>query len=322
MKRIRSYSLWIVSIGFLLVFPLVVPSLFYINNMVEILINALFGVSLNLLIGYTGLLSLGHNAFFAIGSYSAGVLLQHTSFSIPTAFFIGLIFSGIFALFTGYFSTRLTKFYFAFLTLAFSQIIYIIIVKWVSVTGGYQGLTQGIPKPPIHLVAWSFDIVPRLNFYYFTVVLVCGSFILCKMIVNSPFGWILRCIRESPLRAQFIGINVRRYQIIIFVIAGVFCAVSGSLSSLNINGCYPEHADWLKGADPIFMILIGGMKNFLGPIVGAIFLLFINTFLSSITRFSAFFLGVVLIILIIFTRMGIVDLFLLKKETWRKVKLE
>lgn len=318
MKRIRSYLLWIILIGFLLLFPLVFPSLFYINNMTEILINALFGVSLNLLIGYTGLLSLGHNAFFGLGSYTIGVLLRETSFGIPLTFFSLLLLSGMYALFMGYFCTRLTRFYFAFLSLALSQIIYIIIVRWVSLTGGHQGLIGGIPKPPIDLFIWSIDIAPRLNFYYFTVLLVCGSFILLKVIVDSPFGWVLRCIRESAVRAQFIGINIRRYQVAIFIIAGIFGALSGGLAALNINGSYPEHAEWFRGADPIFMILIGGMNNFFGPVVGAAVMVFLYTLLSSYTRYSAFFLGVILILLVTFARMGIVDFIVLKKEIWRE----
>jgi len=318
MRRIGSYSLWIVWIGCLLLFPLVFPSLFYINNMIEILINALFGVSLNLLIGYTGLLSLGHNAFFGLGSYTMGILLRETSLGIPITVFSLFLLSGVYALFMGYLCTRLTRFYFAFLSLALSQIIYIIIVRWVSITGGHQGLIGGIPKPPIHLIGWAIDIGPRLNFYYFTVFLVCGSFILLKAVVDSPFGWVLRCIRESAVRAQFIGINVRRYQVAIFIISGMFGALSGALAALNINGSYPEHAEWLRGADPIFMILIGGMKNFFGPVVGAAAMVFLNTLLTSYTRYSAFFLGVILIVLVSFARMGIVDLLVLKKGIWKE----
>ena len=318
MKRIISYWPWIVSIGFLLVFPLFFPSQFFINNVTEILIGALFGVSLNLLVGYTGLLSLGHNAFLGIGSYTMGVLLREANFGIPATLLSLFLLSGLFALFMGYLSTRLTKFYFAFLTLALSQIIYIIIVRWVPVTGGHQGLIGGIPKPPIQLLAWSIDIGSRLHFYYFTVVLVCASFVLLKAVVDSPFGWVLRCIRENTLRAQFIGINTRRYTVAIFVISGMFGALAGGLTALNINGCYPDHAEWIRGADPIFMILIGGMNNFFGPLLGAGVMVFLSTFLTTYTRYSPFFLGVILVLLVTVVRMGIIDFLVLKKGIWRK----
>lgn len=305
-------------IGFLSLFPLVFPSMSYINNTIEILIMALFGMSLHLLIGYAGLLSLGHCAFFAVGSYTTGLLLRETSLSVPFALFTGMVLAGPVGLIMGYFCTRLTGFYFAFLTLAFSQIIYVIVVRWVNLTGGDQGLIGGIPKPPMHFFGWFIDISSRLNFYYFTALLVCGSLILCKIIIDSPFGWVLRCIRENPSRARFIGFNVRRYQVSIFIIAGIFGALAGGLTALNINGAYPEHAYWIRGADPIFMILIGGMKSFAGPIVGAAVLVFLNIFITPHTRYFAFFLGAVLIFFIVFARMGIVDFFVFKKEIWGK----
>jgi branched-chain amino acid transport system permease protein len=252
-----------------------------------------------------------------VGSYATGLLLREASSSIPAALFGGVLLSGIVALVMGYFCTRLTKFYFAFLTLAFSQIIYIVVVRWVSLTGGDQGLIGGIPKPPIHFAGLVIDISSRLNFYYLTVLLVCGSFILCKIIVDSPFGWVLRSIRENQLRAQFIGVGIRKYQISIFIVAGIFGALSGGLTALNINGCYAEHAYWLKGADPIFMILIGGMKTFAGPIVGAAVLVCLNTFIAAYTRFSGLFLGAILIFLVAFARMGIVDFLVLhKRKLW------
>jgi branched-chain amino acid transport system permease protein len=318
LKFIQSRFWWIILIVFLLIFPLVSSSLSFLNNATEILIDALFGVSLNLLIGYTGLLSLGHCAFFALGSYGTGILLREASISIPLALIGGAFLAAVVALAMGYLCTRLTKFYFAFLTLALSQIVYIVVVKWVSLTGGEQGLIGGIPHPPIRLLGFAFDISSRLHFYYFTVLLVCGSFILCKMIVDSPFGWLLRCMRENQARTQFVGVNVRRYQLGVFVIAGVFAAISGGLTALNLNGCYADHAQWLKGADPIFMILIGGMKTFAGPMVGAAALVCLNTFIGAYTRYSALILGAILIFLVAFARMGIVDFVLLQWESLRR----
>lgn len=283
------------------------------------LINALFGVSLNLLVGYSGLLSLGHCAFFAVGSYTTGILLREASISIPVALMCGSVLAALVALAMGYLCTRLTKFYFAFLTLALSQIVYIVVVRWVSLTGGDQGLIGGIPHPGIRLLGLTVDVSSRLNFYYFTAITVCLSFILCKVIVDSPFGWVLRCIRENQLRTRFIGVNVRKYELGVFTIAGIFGALSGGLAALNINGCYAEHAHWLKGAEPIFMILIGGMKTFAGPIVGAAVLVFLNTIIGAYTRFSALILGAVLIFLVAFARMGIVDFILLQWERLPKL---
>jgi branched-chain amino acid transport system permease protein len=307
-KRISSYGVWIVGIGFLVLFPLVFHSLFYINNMIDVLIGALFAVSLNLLIGYSGLLSLGHNAFFGLGSYAMGVLLRQASLGLPLTIVCLMAMAALYALFMGYFCMRLTKFYFGFLTIAFSQVIYIIIIKWTSVTGGLQGLIGGIPVPAINILGLSIDIAAtRLHFYYFVVFVVACSLILCKAVVNSPFGWVLRSIRENAVRAQYVGINIKRYQIAMFVISGMFAAISGGLTALNISGAYPDHAEWIKGADPIFMILIGGMNNFFGPVLGSGVMVFLNTFLTSHTRYASFFLGLTLILIVSFARMGIID---------------
>lgn len=167
MKRIGSYWPWMAFIGFLLLLPLAFPIPFVINNTVEILIGALFGVSLNLLIGYTGLLSLGHNAFLGLGSYTAAILLREASFGIPATLLGLFLASGLFALFMGYLCTRLTKFYFAFLTLALSQIIYIIIVRWTSVTGGFQGLKGGIPMPAYPVFCMVRGHCPQAPFLLF-----------------------------------------------------------------------------------------------------------------------------------------------------------
>ena len=113
------------------------------------------------------------------------------------------------------------------------------------------------------------------------------------------------------------GINIRRYQIGIFVISGIFTAVSGGLTALNISGAYPDHAEWIKGADPIFMILIGGMKNFFGPVVGAGVMVFLNTFLTSHTRYASFFLGAVMIFIVSSARMGLLDYLFYQKGVFK-----
>jgi len=245
--------------------------------MSEILIMAIFALSLNLLIGYTGLVSFGHAAFFAIGSYTVGIILQKYSISIFLALICGMALAGVAALIIGYFVTRLTAIYFSFLTLAFGQIIYTIIVKWESLTGGDQGLVGGIPRPPLDLFGWVIDMKSPVSLYYLIVVMFFISTIIIKIITDSPFGWIMRAIRENSERINFLGINVRKFQIIIFTISGVFTALAGGLVALHVSGAYSDHAYWSKSAEPIFMIMVGGMRVFAGPILGA----FIVTELSA-----------------------------------------
>ena len=310
---------WLVYLSiFLLIIPLLFPSLQFVNIVSEMLIMALFAVSLNLLIGYTGLVSFGHCAFFAIGSYSVGIMLQRFGpslpYAIPLTLLCGMVLSGIGALIIGYFCTRLTEIYFAFLTLAFSQIIYSIIVKWEGFTGGDQGLVGGLPKPPLNFFGLVIDMKSPYSIYYLVVIATVLSFFLLKIVVESPFGWILRSIRGNSERIRFVGINVRTYQIMIFVISGIFTGLAGGLMALHISGSYPDHAHWTKAAEPIFMIMIGGMEVFAGPILGAILVTQVSAFIVAYAGVGLWGLifGSLLIAFLMFGRRGILDLLSLK----------
>jgi branched-chain amino acid transport system permease protein len=295
-----------------------------VNIVSEMLIMALFAVSLNLLIGYTGIISFGHAAFFAFGSYTVGIMLQKFSgtlpLAIPTALFCGMIFSGIAAVVIGYFCTRLTAIYFSFLTLAFSQIVYAVIVKWAKLTGGDQGLIGGIPKPPIPLFGFSLDMSSPFSLYYLNVVAAIASFFVLKIIIDSPFGWILRSIRDNPERINFLGINVKRYQIIVFVISGVFTGLAGGLMALHLSGAYPDHAHWAKNAEPIFMIMVGGLKIFAGPILGSVIVTQLSAYLSSYIEMRGLIFGGILVALLMVTREGILDVLAVRWRPFSKTK--
>ncbi|MCX5908746.1 MAG: branched-chain amino acid ABC transporter permease [Deltaproteobacteria bacterium] len=185
MKR----NLWVGAIvaGILVLFPFIYRSQFLINYITQILIMALFAVSLNLLVGYTGMISFGHAAYYGVGAYAVGILLQKYSTNLLGSLFLAVVCSALAAAIIGFFCIRLTEIYFSMLTMAFAQIVYTIVVKWTPMTGGDQGLIGGIPKPPISLLGFSFDISSSLNFYFFTVLLVVGSFVVCKL---TPYACI------------------------------------------------------------------------------------------------------------------------------------
>jgi branched-chain amino acid transport system permease protein len=311
---LKSYA-WIILLTIFLVFaPIFIPSLNFMNIMSEILIMAIFALSLNLLIGYTGLVSFGHAAFFAIGSYSVGILLQRYSISIFLALLCGMILAGIVALIIGYFVTRLTAIYFSFLTLAFGQIIYTIIVKWESLTGGDQGLVGGIPRPPIDIFGWIIDMKSPMSLYYLIVIMFCLSTIIIKIITDSPFGWIMRAIRENTERIKFLGINVRRFQIIIFTISGVFTGLAGGLVALHVSGAYSDHAYWSKSAEPIFMIMVGGLRVFAGPILGSFIITELSAYVNKFVGLWGLIFGGFLIVYLMISREGILDVL---QSRWR-----
>ena len=326
MKLLRSHSWLLLFAAFLIVVPLLFPRVGFVNIVSEMLIMALFAVSLNLLIGYTGLVSFGHSAFFGVGSYTVGIMLQKLSASlplpIPLALFCGMILSGLAALVIGYFCTRLTAIYFSFLTLAFSQIIYAIIIKWEKFTGGDQGLVGGIPRPPFHLLGWSVDMASPFSLYFLILILTVLAFLALKVLTESPFGWVLRSIRDNPERISFLGINVRKYQIFVFIISGMFTGLAGGLMALHISGSYPDHAHWAKSAEPIFMIMVGGMRIFAGPILGAFLVTQLSAYLSSFIGLRGLIFGGILILFLMISREGILDVLAVKRKGFKNASAE
>jgi branched-chain amino acid transport system permease protein len=284
-----------------------VPSLgsrYYTFLATDVVIWALFATSLNLLVGYTGLVSFGHAAYFGIGAYTTGILMKKVGAPFLLAFpAAGLVAAG-FALVFGFFCVRLTKIYFAMLTLAFAQIVWAICFKWNEVTGGEQGMPD-IPYPDFAWLGRLGETVPLLGgwrtaeYYYFvTVALVACCFWILRRIVGSPFGRMLTTIRENPERAEFIGVNVRRWELAAFVLAGAFAGLAGGLFGIFNRGVFPDFAYWTKSAEVLIMTLLGGMGAFYGPAVGAAALLWLNQQIVSYTEYWPLVLGTILVLLL------------------------
>ncbi len=290
-----------------LVAALFVPALgsrFYTFLANDVLIWALFATSLNVLVGYTGLVSFGHAAYFGIGAYTTGLLMKKAAVPFLLAFPAAGVMAGAFALVFGFFCVRLTRIYFAMLTLAFAQIVWAICFKWNEVTGGEQGMPE-IPYPDFALVDRVFSAMPFLGsyrtseyFYFLTVVLVGLCFWLLRRVVGSPFGRMLTTVRENPERAEFIGVNVRRYELAAFVIAGIFAGLAGGLFGIFNRGVFPDFAYWTKSSEVLIMTLLGGMNAFAGPAVGALALIWLNQQIVSYTQYWPLVLGAILVILL------------------------
>jgi branched-chain amino acid transport system permease protein len=203
---------------------------------------------------------------------------------------------------------RLTKIYFAMLTLAFAQIVWAICFKWNDVTGGEQGMPE-IPYPDF---AWleHLPLLSRLrtsdHFHLLTVLLVALCLWTLRRIVESPFGRLLTTIRENPERAEFIGVNVRRHELIAFMIAGGFAGLAGALFGIFNRGVFPDFAYWPKSSEVLIMTILGGMNYFYGPAVGALVLLVLNQQITSYTEYWPFILGSMLVVLLFVFPGGIV----------------
>ena len=301
---------WLILIIFYFIFP--DPGIHDIIQKVFIL--GLFAMSLNILIGYLGLIAFGHAAFFASGAYTLGLFLQSdfvsnlASFSIPVAMLLAVLVSGILATLIGAICIRLKDIYFSFLTLAFQMLIYSIILALVNITGGDQGLMGGFPKPPF----LGIDLGKPFDFYAFTIFISIITIVMLRQIIESPFGYGLRMIRDNSERPAALGFSNQKHKLIAFIIAGSIAGLAGSLQALLDVGAYPEWAFWSKSAEPLFMILLGGMHSFLGPLMGALIFEILNDFVTANTRYYGLVLGLVILCFVLGLKKGLLDWILIK----------
>jgi branched-chain amino acid transport system permease protein len=231
--------------------------------------------------------------------------------------------AGLCALVFGFFCVRLTRIYFAMLTLAFAQIVWAICFKWNEVTGGEQGMPE-IPYPDFGWLE-RFAAVPLIGgwrtseyFYFLTLVLVGLCLWALRRVAGSPFGRMLTTIRENAERAEFIGVNVRRYELAAFVLAGAFAGLAGGLFGIFNRGVFPDFMYWTKSSEVLIMTLLGGMGTFYGPAVGALALVLLNQQITSYTEYWPFVLGTILVILLFVFPGGLAGAFqLVGRRLWR-----
>jgi len=284
-----------------------VPVMFPSRALVDFIIRgsalALFATSLNLLVGYGGMVSFGHGMFFGLGAYSFGLLMQGTGMPIPLAFVLTIAAAAAVALVVGLVCVRLSEIYFAFITLAFQMFLHSLIILWVPLTGGDQGLRGGIPRPPF----LGIDLSRQSALYPTCCVLLVAGLLLMRQVVESPFGYTLRMVRDNPLRARYVGVPVDRIRLIAFVIAGVFAAVGGVIMSLFVSGAYPDFAYWTMSGDGIFIIMLGGLGTFLGPTVGTAILMLLNDVVTRFTEYYGLTLGIIILLFALGLRRGLLD---------------
>lgn len=283
------------------------PFLFSSKALLDFVIRCaafgLFATSLNLLVGYTGMISFGHGMFFGLGAYGFGLIMQRTGVPIPVAFIGTLLITAAVSVVIGAICVRLKEIYFAFVTLAFQMLIHSMILSWASLTGGDQGLRGGIPRP----VFLGIDLSNHLHLYILSCALLVIGLLLMRQIAQSPFGYTLRMIRDNASRARFIGIDVWRAKLIIFVLAALFASTGGIIMCLFVSGAYPEFAYWTISGEGIFINMLGGVTTFLGPMVGTVLLLILNDTVTRLTEYYGIVLGIVILFFAIGLRKGLMD---------------
>lgn len=289
--------------------PFVWGNRFYISLITEIMIYGLLAMSLDVLLGYTGLLSFMHNAYLGIGAYVVGLFLIHISpTSLWLACLVGVVVTGLVALPVGWIQVRTGGLAFALLTLAFGMMFYTIVWKWYGLTGGDDGL-MGVPSPDIQLFGWSVGNTGNpAHMYLLTLFVVAIALILTRRIIRSPFGAVLEAIRENEERAAFVGINVRRYKLFGWMLACVLAGTAGALYILYKGYIGPTTMSAFAGAGVLMMVLLGGLGTLWGPIIGAGIFIYIQDYISTMTEHWEIFLGLVVILLVLFMPTGFVGL--------------
>lgn len=308
-KRFLGIAALLVIVACLALFPFVVTNRFYISLVNEMLIYGLLAMSLDVLLGYTGLLSFMHNAYMGVGAYTVGLFLIHVSpSSVWLAGLAGIVVTLLIALPVGWVQVRTGGLAFALLTLAFGMMFYTIVWKWYDLTGGDDGL-MGVPQPDISLGGISLGSSgDPTNMYLFTLFMVLIAFLLTWRIIHSPFGAVLEAIRENEERASFVGINVRRYKLYGWMYACMLASVSGGLFILYRGYIGPTTMSAFAGAGVLMMVLLGGMGSLWGPIVGAGIFLFMQDYISTMTEHWELFVGLVVILLVLFMPRGFAGL--------------
>ena len=302
-SRYLDVLIALVAFAVLAMLPVFFSSKALLDFVIRCSAFGLFATSLNLLVGYTGMISFGHGMFFGLGAYGFGLLMQRTGVPVPVAFVGTLVITAVMATVIGAICVRLKEIYFAFVTLAFQMLIHSTILSWASLTGGDQGLRGGIPRPAF----FGIDLSNHVHLYIASCALLVIGLLAMRQIAQSPFGYTLRMIRDNANRASFIGIDVWRAKLTIFVLAALFASTGGIIMALFVSGAYPEFAYWTISGEGIFINMLGGVTTFLGPMVGTLLLLLLNDTVTRLTEYYGIVLGIVILFFAIGLRKGLMD---------------
>jgi len=284
-------------LALLVVLPLVTAQSPYVTVLaIDLLTAALFAASLHFIMGPAGMHSFGHAAYFGLGAYGAALLVRTLGVPMELSLLLGPLVAAAGAIVFGWFCVRLSGVYLAMLTLAFAQIVWSVSYQWDDFTGGSNGLTGVWPA------AWLAD---KRAYYYVTLALVVGAVLLLRRALFSPFGYAMRAGRDSPLRADAIGIDVKHMQWAAFVVAALFAGLSGALFAFSKGSISPESLGVGRSVDGLVMVLLGGLQTLAGPLVGAVSFTWLQDTVARSTDYWRALLGAIVLLLVLAFPMGI-----------------
>ncbi len=291
-----------------LLFMPVFLSRFYVYITAVIFVMALLAMSLNMLVGHGGLYQFHHAAFYGVGAYTFALILTKTQLPAWVGFAVAPFAAAFTGLVIGWFCVRLNKLYFGMLQISLGSLLWAIVFRWYSLTGGDDGI-HGIPIP---------DAIGTISSsYYFILLVTAACIVVMYMIYRSPFGKTLQAIRDNPERCETVGIHVRRHQLLAIVIATFFAGIAGMLFVVVEGSVFPELLFWVLSLEVFIMCLLGGWFTFAGPILGAAITVSLRTFVGIYTEYWTLILGVILILLIFFLPEGVMG-FIIDKTRGRE----
>jgi branched-chain amino acid transport system permease protein len=279
---------------------------FWVALATEMLILGLAGMAVNVLLGYGGSLPFGHAAFYAAGAYTTAILLTKTQIPWPIVLVLAPVVAAALGAVFGFLVARLYRFYYAMMTTALSMLVWSALRKGGTLTGGDNGIT-GVE------VAAAIAGIDRS--YWFVLVIVLISIAALWLVMDSPFGWTLRAIRENSTRTAFAGIDVVAHRHVAFIVSSFFTGVAGMLYVVYSRSTFPDYAYWVKSGDFVMISLLGGMFSFLGPMVGAVILTILHTTVTSYTLYWPLVIGVIICVAVLVAPQGVSPL-LARSRLW------
>jgi branched-chain amino acid transport system permease protein len=304
-KLALSALLWLS----LLLVPFWLPMLGgYTDLGTRVIVLGLAAMAVNFLLGYTGVLSFGHAAYFGLGAYGAGMMIRYLVPSTGLAVVAGVLLALTAAALIGPLIIRLRGVYFAMVTIAFGQVFYYIAFRWNSLTGGDDGLTAW-QRQPLSLGFVTVDILySAAAYYYFVLVLFAVATALMAFLLASPFGRSLIAIRENERRARFLGIPVNWHIWLAWTISCGLTGLAGALYALLNNFVDPRALHYSQSGDLVLMAILGGMRSFWGPLLGAAIFVVLQDFLSSRTENWMSLVGIFFVLVVLFFPRGILGM--------------
>ncbi len=300
--RPRISGSQLIGYGLLLIAGLVAPFIGYPVFLMQALCFALFACAFNLLLGYAGLLSFGHAAFFSTAAYVTGYLIKNKGFTPGFGIVAGMLVATLLGMVIGSLVIRRQGIYFAMITLALAQLVYFLFLE-APFTGGEDGL-QGIPRGRL---LWIIDLQNDRTLYYVVFAIFVFGFLVIRRTIHSPFGQVLKAVRENEPRALSLGYDVNKYKLVAFILSAALAGLAGATKAVVFTSVTLTDADWRTSGEVVLMTLLGGMGTVFGPIVGAFSIITLqNQLADKVGPFVTVIIGAIFILCVLLFRRGIV----------------